>query len=111
MKGSDRYHVGGVTCRLGDRQFEVVNLSVGGFFVSSDDPPVPGLSATFELVLPRRPSVKLVGRITWINQSNAPRRRDLPAGFGVKIERIAFPDKMGLLALLRESDPSALRRH
>ncbi|HET7290900.1 MAG TPA: PilZ domain-containing protein [Vicinamibacteria bacterium] len=110
MKGTDRYHVDGVLCRLDDRALRVVNMSVGGFFVECAEPLPRGTSARFELRLPDGRALSMTGLVTWINEPSAPRKAYLPPGFGVKIQRIAFPDKMTLLALLRESPPEAMRQ-
>jgi hypothetical protein len=109
MKGTDRYRVEGVTCRVGDREWPVADLSVGGFYVESTEPLPRGHAAKFELRLPRERSVPLTGLVSWVNEPNAPAKRDKASGYGVKIISIAFPDKMRLLALLREMGPDALR--
>jgi hypothetical protein len=109
MKGSDRYRLNGVSCRVGDHVWRIVNLSVGGFFVESKEPLPKGHSARFELLLPGGRNVSLTGLVTWVNEPNAPLKPETPAGFGVKIHRIAFPDKMVLLAMLRETQPASLR--
>jgi hypothetical protein len=109
MKGSDRYHIHGVSCRVGDHLWHVVNLSVGGFFVETREPLPKGHSARFELMLPNTRSLSLTGLVTWVNEPSAPLKPQIPSGFGVKIHRIAFPDKMTLLTLLRETQPASLR--
>jgi hypothetical protein len=112
MKGTDRYRVKGVSCRIGERQLEIVNLSVGGFFVACTEAPLlPGESLGLELVLPGgRGSVKIMGVVAWLNERVAPRMPALPTGFGVRIARIGFAEKMALLAFLRDVDPAQLRR-
>lgn len=110
MKGTDRYRVDGVSCRVDERLLKVVNLSVGGFFVETEEPLPLGVSLNLELALPRRPPVRMVGLVAWINHRDKPRNKHLPPGFGIKILRISFAEKMALLAALREADPSALRR-
>src|SRR5262245_53726068 len=110
MKGTDRYHVDGGSCRIGDHAWQVVNLSVGGFFVEAREPLPKGHSARFELFLPGRGSVALTGVVTWVNEPGSPMKPRTPPGFGVKIQRIAFPDKMLLLAMLREAQPASLRQ-
>lgn len=110
MKGVDRYRVRGVSCRVGDRRFEVVNLSVGGFFVATDEPLPKGESVRIELSFPRCEDVPVLGQVAWINERAAPQVKALPSGFGVKIVRISFVEKMALLAFLREVNPAALRR-
>jgi Tfp pilus assembly protein PilZ len=110
MKGNDRYRVDNVSCRLGDRRYEIVNLSVGGLFVACEEPPPAGQSVSLEVRLPRHEDLTIVGLVSWVNEREKPRVEVLPPGFGIKIVRIAFADKMALLAFLREVDPSALRK-
>jgi hypothetical protein len=109
MKGTDRYHVDDVRCRVADRDWPVSDLSVGGFYVESAEPLPKGHSARFDLMLPGGQKVPLTGLVSWVNEPSRPAKRHLPAGFGVKITRIEFPDKMRLLALLRDLKPDALR--
>jgi len=109
MKGSDRYRLDGVSCRVGAHRWRVVNLSVGGFFVEASEPLPKGHSARFELALPGGRNVTLTGLVTWVNEPHAPLKPETPPGFGVKIHRIEFPDKMTLLAVLRESTPASMR--
>ncbi len=109
MKGTDRYHIDGVSCRVGDRDWPVRDLSVGGFYVECREPLPKGHSALFELRLPGGRSVPLTGLVTWVNEPGAPAKPDQPPGFGVKIHHIKFAAKMSLLALLRELRPSDLR--
>jgi PilZ domain-containing protein len=109
MKGSDRYRLAGVSCRVGEHVWRVVNLSVGGFFVEAREPLPRGQTAHFELALPGGRSVAMTGLVTWVNEPSAPIKPETPAGFGVKIHRIAFPDKMTLLTVLREATPASMR--
>ncbi len=110
MKGTDRYRVNGVSCRLGERQLEVVNVSVGGLFVACGEPPLPGAALDLEMSLPGRRPLRASGIVTWLNEREAPRVRALPAGFGVKITRIGFSEKMALLSFLKDADPHLQRR-
>ena len=110
MKGSDRYWLDGASCRVGSQLWRVVNLSVGGFFVEAREPLPKGQSARFELTLPGGRRVALTGLVTWVNEPTARIKAEAPAGFGVKIHRIAFPDKMTLLSVLREATPASLRQ-
>lgn len=111
VKGVDRYRTQGVSCRIGDRSLMVVNLSVGGLFVASNEPLPRGQGVALELLLPERGVVRLVGLVAWVNERENPRVKDLPPGFGIKIVRIGFGEKMALLAHLRNTHPGALRRH
>ena len=109
MKGTDRYHIDGLSCRVGDRDWPVTDVSVGGFFVECREPLPKGHSARFELYLPDGRTVALTGRVTWVNVPGRPAKADQRPGFGVKIHSIDFPSKMQLLALLREQRPEAMR--
>ncbi len=111
MKGIDRYRVEGVFCRIGENELPVVNLSVGGFFVATEEiPALLGQSVPLDLCLPRHAPLPMVGLVAWVNHRDQPRVRVLPPGFGVRIQRIGFGEKMAMLAFLRETDPSAARR-
>jgi Tfp pilus assembly protein PilZ len=103
MKASDRYFVNGVTCLLGEQEMRVANLSVGGLFAATEDPPMEGQFVSLQLRLGQRPPFTVLGKVTWINQPDNPKAHDLPRGFGIKITRIEFPDKLAILDLLKRS--------
>ncbi len=105
MKASDRFFVKDVFCRFDGEACQVANLSVGGFFVAHPRPPVAGQFYELEVLLGERGSFTILGKVTWINDPRKPKAPDLPQGFGVKIARIAFPDKLAILDLLRRSKP------
>lgn len=107
MRASDRFEVVDVVCRLSGRELRVANLSVGGFFVQTDEAaPPPGQFAEFELCLGPRAPLRLVGKVAWRHApaGGAARR---PAGFGVSITRIELRDKLALLDWLRRLEPRA----
>jgi hypothetical protein len=113
MKGTDRYRVQGVFCRLDgarDDTFDVVNLSVGGLFVACVGAPSRGTPLKLELSLPGGGRIRIVGSVAWVNDPERMRSPELPAGFGIRISRISFADKMALLKFLRDVDPARLRR-
>ena len=104
MKASDRYFVNGVTCIMGDHEMRVANLSVGGLFAATDDdPPMEGQFVSLQLRLGPRPPFTVQGKVTWINQPSNPKAHDLPKGFGIKITKIEFPDKLAILDMLKRS--------
>jgi Tfp pilus assembly protein PilZ len=109
MKASDRYFVDGITCALNGRAMPVANLSVGGLFAATDDPPIEGQVVSLELRLQARPPFTILGLVTWINRPDAPKAPDLPQGFGIKITRIEFPDKLAILDLLKRSPARTVR--
>ena len=103
MKATDRFLTSDIACLLNGRLMPVLNLSVGGFFVATDDPPAPGQVIGLELRLAKRSPFGILAKVTWINRPDTPKARDLPQGFGVKITRIAFPDKLAILDVLKRS--------
>lgn len=105
MKASDRFFVKDVFCRFDGEACRVANLSVGGFFVAHERPPAPGQFFELDLAFGTRAAFSILGKVTWINDPKKPKAPDLPQGFGVKITRIAFPDKLAILDLLRRSKP------
>jgi hypothetical protein len=110
MKASDRYFVHGVSCSLHGQRVPVANLSVGGLFAATPDPPTPGQVIDLELDLNGR-AFAIRGLVAWVNPQDRPRSRHLPHGCGIKITKIAFTDKLALLELLKRAaaaHPTAL---
>jgi len=109
MKGTDRYRIEGASCMYGDRVLRVGNVSVGGFYVETLEPPERGAVIRLPLSLPQRPELPIVGKVAWVNGRSHPRHSALPPGFGFNMQRIAFNDKMTILACLRKADPASMR--
>jgi hypothetical protein len=109
MKATDRYFVDGVFCAMNGHLMPVANLSVGGLFAATEDPPMPGQVVSLDLALGPRPPFKVLATVTWINQPERPKAAHLPQGFGVKITRIEFPDKLAILDLLKRNDTLRVR--
>jgi hypothetical protein len=110
MRASDRFSLRDLRCELGGSSMPVANLSVGGFFVACDPPLPTGHAVSFELAFPAGPRIPAVGRVAWVNSPEAVRNAGLPTGCGITITRIAFPDKLAIIDLLRRSNvvpPSA----
>jgi Tfp pilus assembly protein PilZ len=101
MKGSDRYFVDGVVCRLQGQDLRVANMSVSGLFAATENPLPSGQVVELELQLAERPPFMVLARVTWVNDPAAPRAPHLPQGFGVQITRIALPDKLAIVELLK----------
>jgi Tfp pilus assembly protein PilZ len=112
MKGTDRYIVEGVSVQVGGERLRVVNMSVGGLFVATEGPVPPlGHSMAIDVFLPgRERGLSVTAAVTWVNEKVNPRLPRLPPGFGVKIQRVGFKEKMELLHYLRDMDPVALRK-
>jgi hypothetical protein len=109
VKGTDRYSIHDVGCEFAGEKRRVANLSVGGFFVETETPPQSGIVVRLLLSLPGGAEIPAVGKVAWVNRRDAPRCAALPPGFGFQLQRIAFPDKMAILACLRTAHPTALR--
>jgi hypothetical protein len=109
VRGSDRYYVDGVSCRIDGSTLPVVDLSTGGFFVATERPPVQSPVVELELALGPRPPFRILGRVSWVNGPVKTRSAVLPPGFGVQITRIDFTDKLAIVDMLRRSPPARLR--
>ena len=109
MKASDRFIIEGVTCELDGRQLTVANLSISGLFAITDLALMSGQHVELVLRLPERPPFRVLGQVSWTNDPMSPRAPDLPQGLGIRITRIALPDKVALLDLLKRTSPGAVR--
>jgi hypothetical protein len=103
VKASDRFPVDGICCVIDGARLKVANLSLGGFFAATQSPPMEGQVLAFDLDLPGQAPIRALGRVTWINNAQAPRAKDLPEGFGIKITEIDLAGKLALVALLKRS--------
>ena len=110
MKASDRFPLDGITCIVDGERLTVANLSLGGFFAATQSPPMQGQVLALDLDLPGQAPFRVLGRVTWINDAQAPRAKDLPEGFGIKITEIGLAGKLALVALLKRSREQAQRR-
>ena len=107
MRASDRFAVADVACLLAGRALRVANLSVGGFFVQTDNAaPPPGQFVELELSLGRRAPFRVVGAVVWRHEPSA-EATPQPAGFGVRITRIELRDKLALVDWLRRLETPA----
>lgn len=109
MKGNDRYRVAGLSCTIDGRCLPVANLSVGGFFVETEEPMAVGQVVTAELRL-QGVAFEITARVAWINSAARPRVVHLPAGFGLKIQRIPFAARMEIVRILGASGGNGKRR-
>jgi len=109
MKGTDRYFVEGVSLILHGKAMPVANLSVGGLFAATDQLPLTDQVLEMEIALNNRVPFRIVGKVTWVNDPKHRKARDLPKGFGIKILRIGFPDKLAILDVLKRASPETLR--
>ena len=103
MKASDRYAVSHVTCELSGQTLSVLNLSVGGFFIATDRPPVLAQLVELSMRLPDREPFKVVGKVSWVNRDERGTPGELPGGSGIKITRIDFPNKLAIVDYLKRS--------
>lgn len=109
MRSTDRFALLDVRCELGDASLPVANLSMGGFFVVCQPPLPRGQVLAFDLVFPSGGRIPALGRVAWVNDPGAVRNPKLPIGCGVTITRIAFPDKLAIVQLLKRVSTVAPR--
>jgi hypothetical protein len=107
MLSTDRFASQGVQCEIGGHTLPVADLSLGGFFVACDPPLPRGQAVGFELAFPDGARIPAVGRVAWVNGTDGARNEARPTGCGIKITRIAFPDKLALVGLLRRFSAAA----
>jgi hypothetical protein len=110
LKGTDRFLVVGVQCRIGGQSLEVLNLSVSGLFVATETPLPAGQVIELDLVLPGREPFRILGKITWVNEPVSRRAPLLPRGFGIQVTRIAMEDKLAILDVLKQATAVDERR-
>jgi len=105
MKATDRHFVEDVSCLLegAHEVMRVANLSVGGLFAATRNPPALGEAVTIELRLPRH-DCWLTGRVTWINDPEKPINAALPEGFGMMFSRVPAADQAAIASILRRSE-------
>ena len=110
MKATDRYIIEGVVCDIGGRELPVANLSISGLFLITDLVLMSGQHVEMMLRLPDRDPFPVTGVVSWTNDPAAPRAPDLPQGLGIRITRMALPDKVALLHLLKRTPGAARSR-
>lgn len=103
MKASDRFFVDGIWCLVDGSRLPVANLSLGGFFAATRRAPMKGQVLAVELELPGHAPIRVLARVTWINDPLKPRAKGLPEGFGLKITEIGLAEKLALVALLKRA--------
>ena len=110
MRSTDRFSLEAVECALGGHRLPVANLSVGGFYVACEPPPPLGQSVAFELFFADGWRMSAVGRVAWVNGLESAGTSGLPAGCGITITKIAFPDKLAIIDRLRRASGSPAER-
>ena len=105
MKATDRHFVEEVACVLegANEIMRVANLSLGGLFAATKNPPPLGETVTVELRLPKH-DCWLVGRVSWINEPSRPINPSLPEGFGLMFARVPAADQAAIRDVLRRSE-------
>jgi hypothetical protein len=103
VKASDRFQAGPVraTCRCCGRVYDVLNLSLGGFFLAGESHPRIGETMRLELHLPEQGTIPIGATVAWTNEGDDRRAPELPTGFGVRIMTIDMVHKIGLIHYLR----------
>ena len=107
MKATGRHFVEDVHCVLegadANELMRVANLSVGGLFAATKNPPALGELVTIQLRLPRH-DCWLTGRVSWINEPQKPINPSLPEGFGLMFTGVPADDQSAIRDVLRRSE-------
>lgn len=103
MKASDRFQGGPVraTCRCCGRVYDVLNLSLGGFFLAGESHPRIGETMRLEVELPDQAPIPVGATVAWTNEGDDRHAPELPNGFGVRIVTIDMVHKINLIHYLR----------
>ena len=101
MRARDRFLVRDVTCELGGELLPVVDLSLGGFFMATDHPPMAKQVVSACLHLPEGPAVFVVARVAWVNGRDRRVHLSRPSGCGVQMIKVSFLDKLAIVAAVR----------
>jgi hypothetical protein len=101
VRAEDRFNVDGVTCEIGGETLPVVNMSLGGFYVAMERSPLAGQVISTRINLPDGVSIAAAGRVAWVNGVQHRIHPRLPPGCGVQHLRVAFSDKLAIVAALR----------
>jgi hypothetical protein len=110
LKGTDRYVVEGVLCRLDGQVLHVLNLSASGLFVATEVPLPAGQRIELELALGGLAPFRVLGKVTWVNEPVGRKAPQLPCGFGVQITKIALQDKLLIIERLKHARAMESRR-
>ena len=103
MKGSDRCHADDAYCMLRGQMLRVSNLSPGGLFAVSHQPPPAGDRVVMDVQLPRR-TLHLEAVVCWVNPPETPLTRAVPPGFGVRFGEVDPSDRRVLSEYIRRAD-------
>ena len=110
MRSTDRYAFEDIRCEIGGASLPVANLSLGGFFVACVPPLPRGQGVAFELVFPSGGRIPALGRVAWVNGTDEAGNPQLPVGCGISITKIAFPDKLALVQVLKRASTPPVRQ-
>jgi hypothetical protein len=109
MKASDRYQAQGVRATCHGAEVEVLDVSLGGFFVASEMPPRYGSGVEFELSLGGHPPFRVWGTVAWVVSSDDAVAAGRRKGYGVRIQGIGMADKLALVDFLRRGGGAPVR--
>jgi len=112
LRSTDRYVLEGIRASLYGQEVTVADVSVGGLFVVTKRPPLPGTALVLELAIDDRDPFEIGGSVVWVNLPSDRKADRLPEGFGFQIRKIALVDKLTIVNRLRlaESAGASLAR-
>ena len=82
---------------IGDEERELheysINVSTGGLFIETDDPPAAASPLRLEFFLPgQQQPIRCCGRVAWLNAEAGQQHPRLPKGMGVQFVDISLED-------------------
>ncbi len=100
MRFSVHYGVGNKEREL--REFSI-NISTGGLFIETVDPPPVETPLRLEFLLPgqERP-IRCIGRVAWLNAEDGQQNPQLPKGMGVQFVDMSLEDMRLIRSLIMQ---------
>ncbi|HWP34348.1 MAG TPA: TIGR02266 family protein [Thermodesulfobacteriota bacterium] len=91
------------------RAGRAVNISAGGLFVETPEPPLPGSELALSFRLPDGAApLAAEGRVAWVNEPAAPRKRDCGPGMGIAFRALSEAGRSTIVRYVRRQRRAAL---
>ncbi len=88
---------------------QAVNISAGGIFVETADPPTRGCTLALSFALPEAGArLAVAGRVAWVNEPGQPCKRDCGPGMGVAFRDLSDPGRRVISRFVRRQRRAAL---
>ncbi len=91
------------------RAGRAVNISAGGLFVETAEPPQAGAALALAFSLPEMGArLAATGRVAWVNEPSSPRKRDCGPGMGIAFSDLSAAGRSTITRFVRRQRRAAL---